>query len=61
MKIKHAPPSSLPGKRPGTHYTGSWVDQSGRVPKPSPTSGFEPRTVQLVTSRYTDYAVPAVS
>jgi hypothetical protein len=25
----------------------------------SPPPGFDPRTVQLVASRYTDYAIPA--
>ena len=29
------------------------------VRKISSTPGFEPRTVQLLASRYTDYAVPA--
>jgi hypothetical protein len=29
-------------------------DRSGRVLKISPPSGFDPRTVQLVASRYTD-------
>jgi hypothetical protein len=32
---------------------------SGRVRIMSPPPGFDPRTVQLVTSRYTDYAIPA--
>ena len=30
--------------------------QSGQVRKISPPPGFDPRTVQLVASRYTDYA-----
>jgi hypothetical protein len=29
-----------------------------RVRKISPQLGFDPPTVQLVTSRYTDYAIP---
>jgi hypothetical protein len=29
------------------------------VLKISPPPGFDPRTVQLVASRYTDYAIPA--
>jgi hypothetical protein len=29
-------------------------DRSGRVLKISPSPGFDPRTVQLVASRYTD-------
>jgi hypothetical protein len=30
--------------------------RSGQVQKISPPPGFDPRTVQLVASRYTDYA-----
>jgi len=30
--------------------------RSGQVRKISPSPGFDPRTVQLVASRYTDYA-----
>jgi len=33
--------------------------QCGQVRKISPLSGFDPRTVQPVASRYTDYALPA--
>ena len=33
--------------------------RSGRVWKISPRAGFDPRTVQLVASRYTDHAIPA--
>jgi hypothetical protein len=33
--------------------------RSGRVLKISPLLGFDPRTVQLAASRYTDYAIPA--
>jgi hypothetical protein len=32
---------------------------SGRVRKISPQLGFDPRTVQPVASRYTDWAIPA--
>ena len=32
--------------------------RSGRVEKISPTPGFDPRTVQPVASRYTDWAIP---
>jgi hypothetical protein len=35
--------------------------RSGRVLKISPPPGFDSRTVQLVASRYTDYAIPAPS
>jgi hypothetical protein len=33
--------------------------RTGRVRKISPRPGFDPRTVQPVSSRYTDYAIPA--
>ena len=33
-------------------------DRSGQVRKISPPQGFDPRTVQPVASRYTDYAIP---
>jgi hypothetical protein len=33
--------------------------RSGRVLKISPPPGFDPRTIQLVASRYTDWAIPA--
>jgi hypothetical protein len=33
--------------------------RSGRLRKILPPPGFDPRTVQLVASRYTDYAIPA--
>jgi hypothetical protein len=32
--------------------------RSGRLPKISPPPGFDPRTVQPVASRYTDYDIP---
>jgi hypothetical protein len=54
----HAPAVLYPRKRPGTHCTGGWVgsraglDMCGRSRLPP---GFDPRTVQLVASRYTDY------
>jgi hypothetical protein len=54
------PGRSLPRERPGTYCTGGWVDpqgRSGRVRKISPPPGFDPRTVQPVASRYTDYAI----
>ena len=55
----HAPAALYPRERPGTHCTGSWVgpraglDRRGKSRFPP---GFDPRTVQPVTSRYTDYA-----
>jgi hypothetical protein len=32
--------------------------RSGQLRKISPPPGFDPRTVQRVVSRYTDYAIP---
>ena len=49
---RHAPVRSLtPGKRAG-------LDWCGKFPPPP---GFDPRTVQPVASRYTDWAIPAHS
>ena len=56
----HAPAALPPEKRPGNHCIGGWVgpwaglDGCGKSRTPS---GFDPRTVQLVASRYTDYAI----
>jgi len=56
--------ASRPWERPGTHCTGGWVgpsaglDKCGKSPPPPP--GFDRRTVQPVTSRYTDYATHRV-
>jgi hypothetical protein len=37
-----------------------WLQgRSGRLRKISPPPGFDPRAVQLVTSRYTNYAILA--
>jgi hypothetical protein len=50
--------ASRPGERPGTHCAGGWVGPrgwSGQVRKISPPPGFDPRTIQPVASRYTDY------
>jgi hypothetical protein len=46
-----------PRNRLGTYCTGGWVGP--RVQKISPPPGCNPRTVQLVMSQYTDYAMPA--
>ena len=49
-----------PQERPGTHCTGELGGshgRSGQVRKISPPPGFDPRTVQPVASRYTDYAM----
>ena len=48
-------------ERPGIHCTGGWVchraglDRCGKSRPPAP--GFDPRTVQPVASRYTDWAI----
>jgi hypothetical protein len=51
-------------ERPGSHCIGGWMgpqDWSGQVRKILPPPAFDPRTVQLVASRYTHYAIPAHS
>jgi hypothetical protein len=58
---RHAPTALPPGKTryPLYRRLGGPQDRSGRVRKSSPPPGFDPRTVQPVTSRYTDWAIPA--
>jgi hypothetical protein len=58
---RHAP-AALP--RGMTRYPlyrrlGRPQGRSGRVLNISPSPGFNPRTVQFVATRYTDYAIPA--
>ena len=59
-----APAALPPVKRAGSHCTGGWVgpraglDECG---KSRPPPGFDPRTVQAVASRYTDWAIAAHS
>jgi hypothetical protein len=54
------PGRSLPPEKSGAHCTGGWVgprtglDRCGKSRLPP---GFDPRTVQLVASRYTDWAI----
>ena len=56
---RHAPDALYPRDRPVTHCTGgragprSGLDKCGNFRLPP---GFDPRTVQPVASRYTDYA-----
>ena len=54
---RHAPAAPYPRERPGTHCTGGWVGLrpvwTGAENLAPP--GFDPRTVQPVGSRYTDY------
>ena len=52
-------PLFTPAERPDTHCTGGWVGPRAgldRCGKSCPLPGFDPRTVQPVASRYTDYA-----
>jgi hypothetical protein len=57
----HAPAALPPGKTRYPLYSrlGGTQGRSGWVRKISPTPGFDPRTVQPVASRYTDWAVLA--
>jgi hypothetical protein len=58
---RHAPAALPPGitRYPLYRRLGRTQGRSGRVLKISPPPGFDPRAVQLVASRYTDYAIPA--
>jgi hypothetical protein len=58
---RHAPAALPPGmtRYPLYRRLGRPQGRSGRVLKISPPPGFDPRTVQLIASRYTDYAIPA--
>jgi hypothetical protein len=58
---RHAPAALPPGMTRYPLYSrlGRSQGRSGRVLKVSPPPGFDPRTVQHVASRYTDYAIPA--
>jgi hypothetical protein len=57
----HAPAALPPGKTRYTLYRrlGGPQGRSGLVRKISPPPGFDPRAVQPVASRYTDWAIPA--
>jgi hypothetical protein len=57
---RHAP-AAFPKERTGILYgmLGGLRGRSGRVRIISSLLGFDPRTVQPVASRYTDYANPA--
>jgi hypothetical protein len=63
--VANATPRPLyPSPRKETRYPlyrrlGGSQGRSGRVRKISPPPGFDPRTVQPVASRYTDWATPA--
>ena len=60
---RHAPAALPPGmtRYPLYRRLGRPQGRSGPVLKISPPTGFDPRTVQLVASRHTDYAIPAHS
>ena len=57
----HAPAALLPGKTryPLFRRLGGPYGRSERVKKISPTTGFDPRIVFYVVSRYTDWAIAA--
>ena len=58
---RHAPTALPPGKTRYTSYRrlGGPQGRSGRMRKISPPPDFDPRTVQAVASRYTDWAIAA--
>jgi hypothetical protein len=58
---RHAPAALPPGmtRYPLYRRLGRPQGRSGWVLKISPPPGFDPRTVHLVASLYTDYAIPA--
>ena len=61
---QHNAPAALPpGKTRYALYRrlGGPQGRFGRVGKISPLTGFDPRTVQPVASRYTDWAIQAAS
>ena len=57
---RNSPAALSPGKTPYQLYRriGKPQDRSGLLRKMSPPPGFDPRTSQLVTSHYIDYAIP---
>jgi hypothetical protein len=57
----HAPAALHPGKTRYPLYKrlGDLRGRSGRVREISPAPEFDPRTVQPVASRYTDWAIAA--
>ena len=58
---RHAPAALPPGmtRYPSYRRLGRSQGRPGRVMKISPPPGFDPGTVQLAVSRYTDYSIPA--
>jgi hypothetical protein len=52
---RHAPAAVPPGKRKCTHSIGGWMGPRARLDgceKSRPPSGFDPRAIQPVASRY---------
>ena len=60
---RHAPAALPPGKTryPLYRRLGGTKGRSGRLHKISPQPGFDPRNVQSLASRYTDWAIPALT
>ena len=63
---QHHAPAALPPvmtRYPLYRRLGGPQGRSGRVRKisPSPSAGFDPRTVQPVASGYTDWTIPAAN
>jgi hypothetical protein len=59
---QHHAPAALPPRMtryPLYRRLGGPQGRSGQVLKISPPTGFDPRTVEPVTSRYTDWAIAA--
>ena len=57
----HAPAALPPRKGPSIYFIGSWVGSRAGLDvcgKSRPLPAFDPRTVQPVANRYTDYAIP---
>jgi len=53
---QHVPAALYPRDRPGTHFTGGWVDPRAGLDgrKTSSPPGFDPGPSSLWFSRYTD-------
>ena len=54
---RHTPIDLPPRERPGTQCIGCWVGPRAGLDgcgKPRPPLGFDPETIQLTASRYTD-------
>ena len=61
--VNATPRPIYPRERPGTHCTGVWVGPRAGLDgwgKFHPTPGFDPRLVQPVATRYTDWAIPVL-